>query len=219
MNEEVAKILREPFEPELIGKLPKGIQKGARKAACSLCNGFHEPAAVHLDYVGHAATTDRLLKADPAWTWDPLGVSPEGLPVLDRNGGLWIRLTVAGVSRIGYGDADGKTGGNAVKEAIGDAIRNAAMRFGVALDLWSKADLHSFNDARGNNDAPDESAPEVTPGQARARIAELGASLGLSVQEIAQEFYDWSQGQQITTATVAELYEFYQVLPDRGATA
>ena len=27
---------------------------------------------------------------------------------------------------------------NATKEAIGDAIRNAAMRFGVALDLWAK---------------------------------------------------------------------------------
>ncbi len=29
-----------------------------------------------------------------------------------------------------------------MKECIGDAIRNAAMRFGVALDLWSKADRH-----------------------------------------------------------------------------
>jgi hypothetical protein len=29
-----------------------------------------------------------------------------------------------------------------MKEIVGDAIRNAAMRFGMALDLWSKVDLH-----------------------------------------------------------------------------
>ena len=29
------------------------------------------------------------------------------------------------------------------KQLISDAIRNAAMRFGVALDLWAKEDLHA----------------------------------------------------------------------------
>jgi hypothetical protein len=58
-----------------------------------------------------------------------------GAPHLDDRGGLWIRLTVGGVTRIGYGNG---TGPEAVKIAIGDAIRNAAMRFGVALDLWEK---------------------------------------------------------------------------------
>jgi hypothetical protein len=55
---------------------------------------------------------------------------------------MWIKLTVCGVTRLGYGDAQGKTGGNAMKERIGDALRNAAMRFGAALDLWHKGDLH-----------------------------------------------------------------------------
>jgi len=31
----------------------------------------------------------------------------------------------------------------ATKEIIGDAIRNAGMRFGMALDLWAKTDLHA----------------------------------------------------------------------------
>jgi len=35
-------------------------------------------------------------------------------------------------------DADGKTGDDAVKEAVSDAIKTTAMRFGVALDLWRK---------------------------------------------------------------------------------
>ena len=36
----------------------------------------------------------------------------------------------------------GPAGGDAIKEVIGDALRNAAMRFGAALDLWHKGDLH-----------------------------------------------------------------------------
>src|SRR5581483_6823368 len=84
---------------------------------------------------------------DPEWTWTPVAHDEHGLPRLDEHGGLWIILTVCGVKRLGYGDAGGKKGPNAVKEAIGDAIRNAAMRFGVALDLWAKEDLQQTNAA------------------------------------------------------------------------
>jgi hypothetical protein len=114
--------LRAPFPKSAISKLDRG-------------NGLV------LDYVGHAAVTARLLEVDPLWTWEPFAVDEHGLPAIDEVGGLWIRLTVLGVTRIGYGDTAGKKGPNAVKEAIGDAIRNAAMRFGVALDLWSKDDI------------------------------------------------------------------------------
>lgn len=114
--------LREPFPPHQISYLPKG--------------------GVKLAYVGHAALTDRLLDADPCWTWEPLAIGESGLPVIDTMGGLWIRLTVCGVTRLGYGDAGEKSGPNAIKEAIGDALRNAAMRFGAALELWHKGELH-----------------------------------------------------------------------------
>jgi hypothetical protein len=96
---------------------------------------------VHLDYVGHAALTDRLLDCDPLWNWEPMGVDALGQPAFS-NQGLWIRLTVCGVTRLGFGDAQDKKGPNAIKEMIGDALRNAAMRFGAALDLWHKGDLH-----------------------------------------------------------------------------
>jgi len=145
--------MREKFPENQISKLPKetGAQAKQRKAAqdagnwpkkCDVCGGYHHEKAVHLDYVGHAALTDRLLDTDPEWSWDPMSLGQDGLPAFDRNGGLWIKLTIHGVTRLGYGDAEGKTGGNAVKEAIGDALRNAAMRFGAALDLWHKGDLH-----------------------------------------------------------------------------
>lgn len=115
-------MLREPFAANQISYLPKG--------------------GVKLAYVGHAALTDRLLDVDPQWSWEPLALDAAGLPAIDEAGGMWIKLTVCGVTRLGYGDAQGKTGGNAMKERIGDALRNAAMRFGAALDLWHKGDLH-----------------------------------------------------------------------------
>lgn len=135
-------LLRQPFPPHQISKLPKPKSKDSPKGRCAECGGWHGLPAVHLDYVGHAALTDRLLDADPAWTWEPLALGPDGLPVLDPLGGLWIKLTVCGVTRLGYGHAADKSGGDAIKEIIGDALRNAAMRFGAALDLWHKGDLH-----------------------------------------------------------------------------
>lgn len=141
-------LLREPFPEHQISKLPKPTisneeWKKLPKAACKECGGYHATSkTIHLDYVGHAALTDRLLDCDPAWAWEPLALAPDGYPVIDKEGGMWIKLTVCGVTRLGYGDAQGKTGGNAVKERIGDALRNAAMRFGAALELWHKGDLH-----------------------------------------------------------------------------
>jgi hypothetical protein len=139
--------LREPFPANQISKLPKPFKKDAPKGKCAECGGYHGLPAVHLDYVGHAALTDRLLDTDPHWTWEPVAMGQDGLPATDRNGGLWIRLTVCGITRLGYGNADGKSGGDAVKEIIGDALRNAAMRFGAALDLWHKGDLRAHEES------------------------------------------------------------------------
>lgn len=167
--------LREPFLPNQISKLPKEskAQADQRKAdrtagvSCKVCGGWHHKNAVHLDYVGHAALTDRLLDVDPEWSWEPMALNADGLPVFDKTGGLWIKLTVCGVTRLGFGNAEGKTGGDAVKEIIGDALRNAAMRFGAALDLWHKGDLHA--------DAEDEAVEPKPPAKASAPTATKGA--------------------------------------------
>lgn len=158
-------LLRAPFPPNQISKLPKPtagreVMDKLPKATCTVCGGYHATTRViHLDYVGHAALTDRLLDADPLWTWEPCGFR-DGLPALDANGGLWIKLTVCGVTRLGYGAADGKKGGDAVKELIGDALRNAAMRFGAALDLWHKGELHAA--ATAAEAATDTREPDAT---------------------------------------------------------
>lgn len=183
--------LREPFPPNQIGILPKPKSKDATKGKCGVCGGWHGLPAVHLDYVGHAALTDRLLEVDPEWTWEPMSVDPTGAPILDRNGGMWIRLTVLGVTRIGYGDAQGKSGANAVKEVIGDALRNAGMRFGLALDLWHKGDLH---DATEQQNPPDE-ATQANPDPvyaAKVRLAEVVKAAGMSIPD----FERWALSQR-----------------------
>lgn len=141
--------LRAEFDANHISKkpVPTKAQTEAVKAnyqvgiRCPICKGWHHPQVEHLDYVGHAALTDRLLDVDPEWNWEPMAIDAAGLPMI-KDGGMWIRLTVCGMTRLGYGSADGKTGGDAVKEIIGDALRNAGMRFGAALDLWHKGVLH-----------------------------------------------------------------------------
>lgn len=146
--------LRKPFPAHQINRLPKpspaqteAVKKDYSTGhRCHECGQWHAKNVVHLDYVGHAALTDRLLDVDPTWGWEPLSLGSDGYPVIDKNGGMWIKLTVCGVTRLGYGDSQGKTGGNAIKECIGDALRNAAMRFGAALDLWHKGELHSEED-------------------------------------------------------------------------
>jgi hypothetical protein len=138
----VSKML-EPFPANEINQIPKG--------------------GIQLDYVGHAALTKRLLETDLEWSWEPFAVGEDGLPKLDDKGGLWIRLTVCGITRIGYGDAGNSKGTNAVKEAIGDALRNAGMRFGAALDLWHKGDLFDLTESRGNGTPEKVKADKPAP--------------------------------------------------------
>lgn len=143
--------LREPFPSSMVGQLPKG--------------------GTTLDYVGHGAVTDRLLSVDPEWTWEPMALD-DGLPrfTYDASGNpiaLWIRLTVCGVTRIGCGTCKGNQF-DAEKVLIGDAIRNAAMRFGVALDLWIRGQAEDDEKHQPNTPAP-ERAPAV-PGYIRSVV-------------------------------------------------
>lgn len=182
INQDALEKLRKPFGENQIGKLPKPYKKDSPKGNCNVCGGFHGLPAAHLDFVGHAALTDRFLDSDIEWTWRPMAVDERGLPVYDQWGGLWIWLTIGGVTRPGYGNADGKTGGNAVKEAIGDALRNGGMRFGAALDLWHKGDLHDVDVAQNE--------PRPTPlDEALDELGDLCAGLGLNPTEVSAKFF------------------------------
>lgn len=111
-------------DPSLVGTLPRGGTK--------------------LEYLGHAEVTRALIQVDPFWSWEPFALAESGAPLIEvgeKVTTMWIRLTVLGVTRIGCGSCDNNKP-EVSKELIGDALRNAGMRFGIALSLWSKQEWH-----------------------------------------------------------------------------
>lgn len=179
MDEVQAKRLRAPFDPAHIGKLPR--------------------AGIQLDYVGHAVVTDRLLEVDPEWTWEPAAMTRDGIPLIEygvKEATMWIRLTVCGVTRLGVGivkvDAF-----ELEKQLISDALRNAAMRFGVALDLWSKQDLHDTAHPPAPSPRSAPSGPvslanvdALGPRDLNAALQAHGLPLGGTVQEMRDRLRD-----------------------------
>lgn len=107
---------------------------------------------VSLSYVGHAEITKALSEIDPEWTWEPV-VGADGLPAIRLQHGkimrrdkdpiivdmatMWGRLTLNGVTRWAVGSVEAHKP-DLDKELVSDFLRNAAMRFGVALGLWMK---------------------------------------------------------------------------------
>lgn len=107
---------------------------------------------VSLSYVGHAEITKALSEIDPSWTWEPV-LGADGLPAIRIQHGkiprrdkdpilvdmatMWGRLTLCGVTRWAVGSVEAHKP-DLDKELVSDFIRNAAMRFGVALGLWMK---------------------------------------------------------------------------------
>lgn len=209
MTGEKSAALRKPFPDNVIGKLPRITCPACSKAhgrvcsehnktRCNTCNSTITTQHIHLDFVGHAEVTARLLEVDPLWTWEPMSVdSDDGLPTFDRHGGLWIRLTILGVTRIGYGAADGKTGPDAVKEIIGDGLRNGAMRFGVGLDLWG---------ARKADEQPQPLTDKATA--LRKTIAVEAHAKGYDLNDVPGMFAARMNGSEIATAPVPLLAEF-----------
>ncbi len=112
------------------GRMPDGSV-----SLCEVCGKEHPMPAKHLRYVGHARITQRLNEVDPFWDWEPMAYDEKGQPLIE-DGGMWIYLTVLGVTHKGFGCARNVYGADAKKAVIGDAIRNAAMRFGCGLEMW-----------------------------------------------------------------------------------
>ena len=239
-----AEVLRAKFKPEEIGKLPRVTCPNCsdpkkrcddhQKRKCAVCGAYVSERHIHIDYVGHADVTSRLLDADEEWSWEPqardidpavlasaAAAGPEVLRAvlenappkfdLDDRGspvGLWIRLTVGGSTRPGYGSCPSGQS-DAVKVLIGDALRNAAMRFGVALDLWAKGDradptaenatASAGQAARGRQQQTGQSGSRPPQGTAvRAQQPEHPAPTG-EVDEDAQPFAE--EASQCRTVT------------------
>jgi len=243
VNPEIAAQLAAPFDSKSIGKLPRvtcgacSRAKGAghcekhERAKCSICQAYVSTQHIHIDYVGHADVTHRLLTVDPEWTWEPVAWDDRGLPALDLSAdgdpiGLWMRLTVAGVTRYGYGSCPAGQS-DAVKVLIGDALRNAALRFGVAWDLWAKGDRSdpSGENATGNASTVKRSAKPPAPAPAapsgavavRIDIAKRSTELGMDLKAIDADFHEWSRGKSVGEADEATLRDYLAHLGKREA--
>lgn len=230
MNAETAKRLREPFAPDQVGLLPRIWCSACRgqqqrnsscpdhtRRVCKGCRSRITEAHLHLSYVGHAHVTERLLAVDPSWHWEPVSFDADGLPRMDGNGGLWIRLHVADrPPMIGYGDADGKKGGDAVKIAIGDAVRNAAMRLGVALDLWKK-EREGDGDPVGRPSRPDTHTDSSERDGLLRSILAIARRKGLPDKTaVADDFAHWCTGRYlIKDAPTAVLASYLSELKNR----
>jgi hypothetical protein len=210
--------LRAPFTAEQTGHLPKVTCPDCadrnktcaehKRRTCPTCKAYVSTRHIHIDFVGHAHVTERLLDVDPNWYWEPLAFNGNGLPALDDNNGLWIKLSVGGMTRIGYGHAGSKRGGDAVKETIGDAIRNAAMRFGVALDLWKKEAPAPIADVPDRQVERPAQTEDERKRELRGQIAAKGRAKGRDINQIADDFLEWSRGTEIGQASIVILAEY-----------
>jgi len=103
-------------------------------------------SGLELDYVDHATVTRMLIDIDPYWEWEPMGLTEHGTPYLecDESGNpraMWVLMTVCGrtIPAVGTIERPGAKGyGDTLKELIGDAIRNGALRFGICGGLWAR---------------------------------------------------------------------------------
>ena len=152
-------------DPKIVGKLPKG--------------------GTQLDFVGHADITRILIEVDPMWTWEPCGWV-NGRPHIHVENGtatMWGHLYVHGKPMLGVGSvrADKQ---ELDKELVGDFLRNAAMRFGISLALWTK---NEWEDLGGHAPAPQKSIPARKP--APKPIADIAVTSTIPVDpEIVGKF-------------------------------
>jgi hypothetical protein len=131
-------------DPKLVGKLPRG--------------------GMSLDFVGHADVTKMLIEVDPEWSWEPVAFDTDGLPAYRVENGMahmagW--LTIHGVRRLGIGSVMHNKP-DLLKELCSDFIRNASMRFGICLSLWTKQE---WDDVAHSPSAPVPSRPKPQPVQ------------------------------------------------------
>lgn len=143
---------------------------------------------VSLDYVGHAEITKILIEIDPLWSWEPVAWV-NGRPathtqlgkITKRDGtvlefptvSMWGYLTLLGVTRIAVGSVEALKA-DLDKELVSDFLRNAAMRFGIALDLWTKGETKVEQVVNAHRHETDTPAAPLTASVQRTQA--LGSS-------------------------------------------
>jgi hypothetical protein len=127
LNNQLLRAVLEEYaspDPKIVGTIPR--------------NG------VNLSYVSHSEITRILISVDAMWSWEPIEWI-NGRPAIHIENGMatmWGKMTLLGKSMICVGSARADKA-DYEKELIGDLLRNGSMRYGIALNLWSKQDSGS----------------------------------------------------------------------------
>ena len=173
-------------DPKIVGKLPRG--------------------GTSLDFVGHADVTKMLLEISTEWTWEPVAFDNDGLPAYRVENGMahmagW--MTIHGVRRLGIGSVQASKP-DLLKELVSDFIRNAAMRFGVCLALWTKQEWESDDAPAKTPTKTQVGSKAVAPKPAQAETpAEPEEDKPLSQQQVKQ-FVDACDKVGLDPAIVAD---------------
>lgn len=127
LNNQLLKAVLDEYaspDPKIVGTIPR--------------NG------VNLSYVSHSEITRILITIDAGWSWEPIEWI-NGRPAIHIENGMatmWGKMTLLGKPMICVGSARADKG-DYEKELIGDLLRNGSMRYGIALNLWSKPEGNS----------------------------------------------------------------------------
>jgi hypothetical protein len=168
----------------IVGKLPRG--------------------GIQLDFVGHADITKILIEVDPMWWWEPAGWD-NGRPAIHVVNGMavmWGHLYVHNKQMLGVGTVKHDKA-DLDKELVGDFLRNAAMRFGICLSLWTKQEWETQDTPTKTSvpkTAPAPSADEPLSAEQIDQFCGACAKSGLNPKTVAT-----NAGIDLDKATVNDL--------------
>lgn len=125
-----------------------------------------------LAYVSHALVTERLNHLAPGWSMVVKEVHTFTANNTLHCAGVTVSMTIDGITREEMGGPQRMEDfASECKNAMSDAVKRCAMRFGVALYLWDKlVDSQSDDDVN-----PEREAPEPQVQQQRAQQAQQSA--------------------------------------------
>jgi hypothetical protein len=211
------------------GDSPKSLFDVYGRPDPTTISRLEKAGGVVLHYVGHAEITRILLEVDPAWTWEPLEVV-NGRPAIHVHKGhiprrdreplevdmatMWGRLTLEGVTRIAVGSVEAHKP-DLDKELVSDFLRNAAMRFGIALSLWMKDDpaqvvQHPASEARKPQEprtgATGTDGPKMASDAAKRFLRTVAKAKGYDLPDLGS----------MTARDAYDLTEKLKALPDAG---
>jgi hypothetical protein len=170
----------------------------------------------YVDYIEWYCVADLLDKLVPAWSH-----SVRGIVQIGEFAVATAAITINGVTRegVGTGPVDSETG---IKKAEHDALKRAAVKFGIARDLYRDEEKSSEPaDQSNGSQIPRLSNPiartinELISPKQIALIKRLAASSSLDPEELCQKTYH-AGVEEISRRAASALIEHLQAgLPQR----